>query len=102
MDERTQAFLADFLDMYNRVAKVASWRLLSPQKREGDMTVCPGCTFDHRLQMNIHGMREAYWSGVFLVTEHVFIKHGVKNPKLGSCWSIKDLLERIEFEQASE
>ncbi len=98
MDKRTQDFLTEFLDMYNRVAKVASWRLLSPQKREDDMTECPGCTFNHKLGIPFFGMREAYWQGVFLVTEHVFVKHRVKNPKLGSCWSIKGLLERIEFE----
>lgn len=102
MDQRTQAFLTDFLERYNRAAELANWRHLS-QNSEKDMAACPRCICNYRLQIHDHGLQEAKWPIVFLVTEIVFTKHGVRchlNPDY-ECWSLKNLLENIEFEEGS-
>lgn len=98
MTDRQSAFLVDFLATYNRVAKIGNWQVLS-QHTEFDMLGCPFCPWDPVVHDHRRDVRGAEWADVWSVTQEVFAKHKVKKPSFGSCWSVHDMLERIQFEE---
>lgn len=92
--ERIDEFLSDFFAAYHKVAEIVPWQGISHERAKE----CPFCPWDPVARDHRRDVRGASFEEVWSVTEHVFVKHGVKKPKMLACWSVRQLIDGIEFE----